>query len=57
MAKDAPKGKAWVIAVSMGYGHQRTAFPLKDLSPDGKVINANDYEGIPTDDREIWSST
>ncbi len=57
MAKDAPKGKAWVIAVSMGYGHQRTAFPLRDLSPDGKVINANDYEGIPTDDREIWSST
>ncbi len=49
--------KAWVVAVSMGYGHQRTAFPLRDLSPDGKLINANDYEGIPAEDREIWSST
>jgi hypothetical protein len=50
-------GKAWVVAVSMGYGHQRTAYPLRDLSLDGKLVNANDYEGIPTEDREIWSST
>jgi len=48
--------KAWVISVNMGYGHQRTAFPLKFLAVGGKVINANDYEGIPQKDREIWGS-
>jgi hypothetical protein len=48
--------KAWVISVNMGYGHQRTAFPLKHLAVDGKVINANDYQGIPRKDKEIWES-
>ena len=49
--------KAWVISVNMGYGHQRTAFPLRGLAPDGKVVNANDYEGIPAKDRRIWEGT
>ncbi len=49
--------KAWVISVNMGYGHQRTAYPLKDLAPEGKVINANDYQGIPDKDRKIWRRT
>jgi len=38
----------------MGYGHQRTADNLKNL---GKIINANDYQGIPKKDKEIWQST
>jgi UDP-N-acetylglucosamine:LPS N-acetylglucosamine transferase len=46
--------KAWIISVSMGYGHQRTADNLKNL---GKIINANDYQGIPKKDKEIWQST
>ena len=46
--------KAWVIAVDMGYGHQRTAYPLRHLSPIGKVINANSYEGIPNRDKKLW---
>lgn len=50
-------GRAWVIAVDMGYGHQRTAYPLRDLSPDGKVINANNYEGIPAKDKTIWETS
>jgi hypothetical protein len=48
--------KAWVISVNMGYGHQRTAFPLKYLAAEGEIINANDYEGIPERDRKIWES-
>jgi len=51
MAKD------WVISVNMGYGHQRTAYPLKGLTPEGQVINANDYQGIPERDRKIWRRT
>ncbi len=49
------KKKAWVIAVDMGYGHQRTAYPLKDLAVSSKVINANNYQGIPQKDREMWA--
>jgi len=41
----------------MGYGHQRTAFPLRNFAPDGKVINANDYQGIPIKDRISWEGT
>lgn len=55
MSNDKPK--AWVIAADMGYGHQRTAFPLKDLALEQKIINANHYGGIPKKDRNIWRST
>ncbi|OGZ22983.1 MAG: hypothetical protein A3A08_00385 [Candidatus Nealsonbacteria bacterium RIFCSPLOWO2_01_FULL_41_9] len=49
--------KAWVISVNMGYGHQRTAFPLKNIAIGGKIINANDYQGIPGRDRRIWETS
>ena len=51
------KKSAWVISVNMGYGHQRTAFPLRDLAPEGKVICANDYDNIPEEDKRIWETT
>ncbi len=46
--------QAWVVAVDMGYGHQRAAYPLRHLSPTGKVIIANNYQGIPKKDYNIW---
>lgn len=49
--------KAWIISVNMGYGHQRTAFPLRDLAAEGKVIQANDYQGIPVSDKRIWEGS
>jgi len=49
------KQEAWIVAVDMGYGHQRAAFPLRRLAPDGKIINANNYEGIPERDKKIWN--
>ena len=49
--------KAWLVSVNMGYGHQRTAFPLKGLAFGGEIINANDYQGIPEKDRRIWETT
>ncbi len=55
MIKNNSKSKkAWVVAVDMGYGHQRTAYPLRHLALGGKVINANNYEGISEKDRIIW---
>lgn len=50
------ENKAWIVAVNMGYGHQRTAYALKDLSANS-VINANSYSGIPDKDKKIWESS
>ncbi len=49
--------KAWVVGVNMGYGHQRTAHALKSLAYQGRIINANDYPGIPPRDRKIWQES
>ena len=49
--------KAWIIAADMGYGHQRTAYPLKDIAFSGKIINANSYDGIPKKDKKFWQQT
>lgn len=50
-------GKAWVVGVNMGYGHQRTAHPLRGLAYKGQAINANDYPGIPLKDKKIWEDS
>ena len=47
-------GKAWIVAVDMGYGHQRTAYPLRDLAFGGKIVNANNYNGIDPGDKRFW---
>lgn len=46
-------GIAHVVAVSMGYGHERAAFGLRHLAG-GEVILANTYEGIPQSDHFLW---
>jgi len=49
--------KAWIVSVDMGYGHQRAAYPLRHLSPTGKIISANNYQGIPKRDYKIWTDS
>ena len=49
--------KAWIIDVNMGYGHQRTAYPLLPMAQDEKNINANSYPGISLKDKSIWSQS
>jgi len=51
------KQQAWITGVNMGYGHQRTVYPLKHLAPGEKIINANDYEGILDKDKRLWESS
>jgi len=41
----------------MGYGHQRTTYPLRDLAFNKKIINANSYQSIPQKDKKIWGSS
>ncbi len=49
--------RAWVLAADMGYGHQRTAYPLRDIAFGNRVINVNSYDGIPKKDRKFWHQT
>jgi len=49
--------KVWLVAADMGYGHQRTAHPLKDIAFGGKIINVNSYQGIPKKDKKLWKQT
>ncbi len=46
--------KCWVVAVEMGYGHQRAAFALQSLAKEKRIIDAGQYSGIPESDRRIW---
>lgn len=46
--------RAHVVGVSMGYGHERAAFGLRDLCRD-EIIIANDYPGIPKEDKRLWN--
>ena len=51
------EGIAHIVAVSMGYGHERPAHALRHLADASEVIIANDYPGITDVDREIWATT
>ncbi len=47
------KQKMNVIAIDMGYGHQRAAYPFLQNSNDG-IINSNKYQGISKKEKRIW---
>ncbi|MCU0679734.1 MAG: hypothetical protein MUF50_00255 [Planctomycetes bacterium] len=47
--------KSHVIAIDMGYGHQRAAYPFLPISEAG-VISANDYPGIKEAEKKDWES-
>ena len=49
--------KAHVVAVNMGYGHERPAHSLKGLASGSKITIANDYPGIPESDKKIWTGS
>jgi len=47
------KRQAWVVAADMGYGHQRAAYPLKDIAFE-RIINANSDKIITPKERKQW---
>jgi hypothetical protein len=51
------KDKIWLISVDMGYGHQRTAYPLRHMAFGSRFISANNYLGIPKKDKKIWEAS
>jgi hypothetical protein len=56
---------AYIITVNMGYGHQRAAYPLKDIAAcppewdhgEPTIIAANTYPGIPKKDMASWEGS
>lgn len=59
------ENKAYIVAVDMGYGHQRAVFPLLEMSATPTawniakpfIISANDYPNIPRADKIKWFCT
>jgi hypothetical protein len=47
--------KVWLVANEMGYGHQRTAFNLRELAFENQIIQADNYQNIPLKDKLIWT--
>jgi hypothetical protein len=45
--------QAWVVAVDMGYGHQRAAYPFRDIAHEG-IITANTGAMIDPAERKRW---
>ncbi len=49
--------KVWVADASMGYGHQRAAFALRNIAKGGTSIHADQYPGMPDSDKRIWQAS
>jgi len=48
--------KAWVVSVDMGYGHQRAAYPLKDIAYE-RIITANSDKFLTEKEKNAWRKT
>lgn len=46
---------AWVVGVDMGYGHQRTAYPFRDIAYEG-IITANGGTMVDPAERRRWTA-
>lgn len=51
--KDQHQSKVWVATADMGYGHQRAAFPLKDIAYE-KIYSANSDKILTNEERKSW---
>lgn len=49
-----PGQKAWIIAADMGLGHQRAAYPLKDLGGE-RILTAGSSDYASKKESELWS--
>lgn len=46
-------GKAWVVSVDMGYGHQRAAYPLRHLAYE-RILTANSDKVVEPREQRQW---
>jgi hypothetical protein len=48
------KSEAWIVSVDMGYGHQRAAYPFRDIAF-RRIITANTDPCVSTKERALWA--
>jgi len=46
--------KFWLVSADMGYGHQRAIYPLKELSKDCIILNANTLSDSSPKEKRLW---
>ncbi|MBK8882508.1 MAG: hypothetical protein IPN67_09035 [Bacteroidales bacterium] len=46
--------KFWIVSADMGYGHQRAAYPLKELSKGKTILNANTSSFASLKEKRLW---
>ena len=47
------KNKAWIISIDMGYGHQRAAYPFREIAYD-RIITANSDKILTKKEKSRW---
>jgi len=47
------KNKAWVVTADMGYGHQRAAYPFRDIACE-RIITANSDTVVAGKEKKMW---
>src|SRR6187397_2441282 len=52
-AQGGGMNQAWVVSVDMGYGHQRAAYPFRDIAFE-RVITANTDSCVAPEERRLW---
>ncbi|MEM4710316.1 MAG: hypothetical protein QXL18_00010 [Candidatus Woesearchaeota archaeon] len=48
--------KAWIISVDMGYGHQRAAYPFKEIAFE-RIITANSDKIVSLKEHRLWEQS
>ena len=44
---------AWVVSADMGYGHQRSVFPFKDIVREG-IVTVGKNDGSTAKEHKLW---
>ncbi len=57
MPDNKTENQAHVVAIDMGYGHQRATYPLQSIAYRHEIINADNYLDIPPKDKKIWQDS
>ncbi|MEI6072318.1 MAG: hypothetical protein WCS31_11040 [Verrucomicrobiae bacterium] len=45
--------QAWVVTADMGYGHQRAAYPFRDIARE-RIITANSDTVVGAEEKKMW---
>jgi len=45
--------QAWIVTADMGYGHQRAAYPFRDIARE-RIITANSDSIVGAEEKKLW---